>query len=197
MKTCNKSLGQVLFTMLLLFIKTSPNFAQPPLFDVGDKNLNLTIGMGTPWVLFNDYRTALPPVSVSFDYGFRDDIGPGVISLGGIIGATTYKDVLAAYGWLYDYGYKSTTLIMALRSTYHYQIVDKLDTYGGVHVGMRVEKWKAYGNFPPDYKSRNIDFRPIINLFGGAKYYFTDDLGVMLELGYGIAFINAGICLKL
>jgi len=31
----------------------------------------------------------------------------------------------------------------------------------------------------------------------GAKYYFADNLCVLVELGYGTAFIKAGIGLKL
>jgi hypothetical protein len=190
--------GLVLSSALILFLTTEEIHAQPQPFDKGDKNLNISIGMGTPWVLFNDYKTVLPPITASFDYGFRDDIGPGVLSLGGVIGATTYKDVGTIYtNWQYEYGYKSTTAIVALRSTYHYQIVNKIDTYGGIHLGMRVEKWSQYGNFPPYQESRDINFRPVFNIFGGAKYFFTDKIAAMLELGYGIAFINAGICLKL
>jgi hypothetical protein len=195
MKNYNRLYGIAMLTLLISWVSLTIVNAQH--FDKGDKNLNITIGMGTPWVLYNDYKTVLPPVSGSFDYGFRDDLGPGVLSIGGMIGATTYKDARTAYNWQYEYGYKSTTLILALRSTYHYKIVDKLDTYGGVHLGMRIEKWKPYGDFPPIYETRNTDYWPVFNLFGGAKYFFTDKIAVMLELGYGIAFINAGICLKL
>jgi hypothetical protein len=191
----NKSFGAAIIALLLCSINLTNLNAQP--FDVGDKNLNLTIGFGTPWVLYNDYSTALPPITASFDYGFRDDIGPGVLSIGGIVGATTYKDQILNSGWIYEYGYKSTTFIMALRSTYHYQLVNKLDTYGGVHLGLRIERWREYGNSPPVFESRDIDYLPVFSLFGGARYYFTDQIAAMLELGYSIAFINVGICYKL
>ena len=181
------------FALLFSSIILLPVHGQP--FDVGNKNLNMTIGMGTPWVLYNDYKTVLPPVTASFDYGIRDDIGPGILSIGGVMAATTYKDSKTTPD---DYGYKSTTLIMALRSTYHYQLVNKLDTYGGIHLGMRMEMWKEYGDFPPAYETMDdLRLRPMMSLFGGAKYYFTDNIAAMLELGFSIAFINAGICIKL
>ena len=32
--------------------------------------------------------------------------------------------------------------------------------------------------------------------FLGGRYYFTDNLAGLLELGYGIAYLNVGIALK-
>ena len=167
-------------------------------FNVGDKHLNFTIGFGSPWVLYNDYRTVLPPVAVSFDYGFRDDLGPGVIGIGVLAAATTYKNRVIDYGWLNEYGWKSTTLIAAARATYHYQLINALDTYGGFHLGVRFESWREYGDFPV-YERRNIgaSYHPVFNLFAGAKYSFSDDLFIMAEVGLGISIINVGLGLKL
>ncbi len=168
------------------------------LFKVGNKDLNLMIGMGTPWVLINDYRTILPPFTASLDYGFRDDIGPGVLSLGGMVALTTYRDIRTAITWVDDYGYKSTTGIVALRSTYHYELIRKLDTYGGMHLGMRAERWVEYGNFPHGAELRDgFDMHPVVSLFAGAKYYINDKFAAMAEIGYSIAFVNLGVCIKL
>jgi len=181
-----------------LILSLSTGHVKGQLFNVGDKDLNFTVGYGTYEVLKNGYRTMLPPIAVSFDLGFRDDLGPGVLSIGGIVGATTYKNELSDYGWIYDYGWKSTTLIGALRGTYHYQLIDVLDTYGGVHIGLRYESWREYGSAPPyDMRVFDATLRPVINLFAGAKYYFSDNLFILGELGYGIAFINVGLGIKM
>jgi hypothetical protein len=196
MKKNNEKYYLAVIALLLFSVKFTTVDAKT--FDVGDKDLNMTIGVGSPWVLYHhNYTVRLPLVAASFDYGFRDDIGPGVISLGGIVAATTYKNPSAYIGLPDEYGYKSTTLIGAVRSTYHYKLVDKLDTYGGVHLGVRVERWKEYGNIPVLFDPGDINFRPVFNVFCGAKYYFTPQIAAMLELGYSIAFVNAGICIRL
>ena len=172
--------------------------ARGQLFEVGDKDLNFTIGYGTPWVIRHDYRTMLPPITVSFDLGFRDDLGPGILSIGGLVGATTYRNIIVDPDWNPEYGKKSTTLIGAIRSTYHYQFLDKLDTYGGVHLGLRYESWREYGSTPADYvMDIDITIRPIFNLFVGAKYYFSDNIFALGEIGYSIAFINIGVGIRL
>ena len=158
-----------LFVVCALAFTFPIHKANGQLFHVGDKDLNFTIGYGTPWVFYHDYRTMLPPIAVSLDVGFRDDLGPGVLSIGGLIAATTYKDAVINPSWIHEYGEKSTTLIGALRGTYHYQFFDELDTYGGVHMGIRYESWRDYGTTPADYvRDFNIQIRPIFNLFVGA-----------------------------
>ena len=84
-----------------------------------------------------------------------------------------------------------------MRGTYHYQVVDALDTYGGVHIGLRYESWREYGTLSPDVAKPEATLRPLINLFAGAKFYFSDNLFIMGEIGYGIAFINVGLGLKM
>ncbi len=195
MKKQKKTVKIVLLTALFISLGYAQINGQ--IFKVGDKDLNLTIGVGTPWVLKNHYHTVLPPVAVSLDYGFRDDLGPGVLSIGGMAGATTYRDSRTSIGWHNDYGYKSTTAIVALRGTYHYEFIKKLDTYGGVHIGMRFESWNQYGDFPLVYEPQDFGVYPVFSLFAGAKYYFNEQIAAMVEVGFSIAFINAGICVKL
>jgi hypothetical protein len=178
MKKHSHFLPLVLLILVILFITHGTSKA--------------TIGFGSPWVYLNSYHTVLPPVALSFDYGFRDDIGPGILSIGGMLGATTYRDRASSF----TYGYKSTTAIIALRGTYHYQFIDQLDTYAGVHLGLRFESWKEYGIIVL-VEPRDFNVRPVFNLFAGAKYYVTDQIALMLELGYSIAFINAGVCIRL
>jgi hypothetical protein len=187
----------VLIVFICFSVFVSLPHANGQYFDTGDKDLNITVGIGSPWVLYNDYRTILPPIVTSFDYGFRDDIGPGVISVGGLLAFTTYKDPRAGTDGPDEYGYKSTTVILAARSTYHYQFFEKFDTYAGMHMGLRIEDWKEYGDFPPINDKENSELHFLFNVYGGAKYYFTDKLAAMLEMGFSIAFINAGICIRL
>jgi len=50
--------------------------------------------------------------------------------------------------------------------------------------------------------SGSFDYGPIAGsgiakaFYIGGRYYFTDNLAGMIELGYGIAYLNIGIALK-
>ena len=195
----HKFFSLLLISVLLIII--SPEIAKGQPFKVGDKDLNFSIGLGTPWILFNNnVRTQLPFITASLDLGLRDDLGPGVLSIGGIVGATTYENKIYDYVWLHDYGWKGTSLIGALRSTYHYKFIDALDTYGGIHLGLQFESWKEFGEIPNNYTEvYDTALRPVINLFAGAKYHFSDNLFVLgeLDLGYRFSLINVGLGLKL
>ncbi|MBA7565651.1 hypothetical protein ES708_07336 [subsurface metagenome] len=133
----------------------------------------------------------LPLISFAGDYALRDDWGPGVFGIGGLIGVNTVKSKYTG-----DWGYKYTNFHIVPRATYHYQWVDKLDTYAGVATGITIRSGNEYGdwayNIPDD---SGVDF--VITAFAGAKYYLTDNLSVMSEIYiYDLATFNIGIGLK-
>ena len=191
----------LLFLIPGLLMSMSPVTAKGQSFKAGDKDLNFCVGFGTPWILINEnIRTQLPFVTASLDIGIRDDLGPGVLSIGGIVGATTYENAEPDFAWVYDYGWKGTSLIGALRSTYHYQFIDALDTYGGIHVGLRVESWLKYGEVPDYYTgNKETNLQPVFNIFAGAKYHFSDNLFVLgeVDMGYRFPLISVGLGIKL
>ena len=191
-----KKLRVKLYSMILLLalivcpaIKT-----QSQEFEVGDKLINAGLGIGATWYSGTGYKTTLPPVFVSADVGFKDDIGPGVLGIGGYLGFSSYKWEAT---WLNDtYGWKSTSIIIGARGTYHMDWVDNLDTYGGLLLGVRIESDKSYGTWFGDYSS-TAGSGLAYSFFVGGRYFITDNFGVMAELGYGIAYLSLGISLKL
>ena len=46
-------------------------------------------------------------------------------------------------------------------------------------------------------KLKEIEEKDAYSWFVGARYYFTDKLAGMAELGYGITYLNLGVSLKL
>ena len=87
-------------------------------------------------------------------------------------------------------------MVVAARATYHYQFVDKLDTYGGAMLGIRHLSSKYTGSSILNYTSSSST-SVITPVFVGAKYYFTPNFSVMTELGWEVAWLNLGVCLKL
>ncbi len=184
--------------LVVLFLLCTPSFQlKSQSFSAGDKDLNLGIGFGATWYHGIGFSTTLPPVSVSLDYGFRDDIGPGVLSIGGLIGIASYKSRYFLTGY-YDYGYKYTSIVGAARGTYHYEIIEDFDTYGAVMLGLRLNQGKLYGEtqyFNVDEKDSNTDL--VFSLLVGGKYYFTEKIAVFGEVGYSIAWFTVGLTTKL
>lgn len=154
-------------------------------FNKGDKVLNLGIGFGNALHTGSYYSSVLPPVSASFEVGIINHVfdDKSSIGVGGYIGYASSKYKFSSYD------YRLSDLILSSKGAFHYQLVDKLDTYAGLLVGFRF----GYDNDPDyDYSTSNL----IGAGFIGARYYFTDNFAVMSELGYGIAYLNLGIAYK-
>lgn len=167
--------------------------AQESLFNKGDKALNLSIGLGTG-ALYSSGTSSMLPVSASFEVGIVDGIADvGSVGIGGYIGYTAYK---VDYSWFGgNYGWKYSNTIIGARGTFHYPFIEKLDTYGGLILGYNIVSAKEYGDFAnawPDATSSYAVFSPFV----GGKYYFSENFAGLVELGYGIAYLNVGVAFK-
>ncbi|GHT69274.1 hypothetical protein AGMMS50239_35770 [Bacteroidia bacterium] len=168
--------------------------ANAQLFSKGDKVINL--GIGVPSYLGGSgYETKIPLVSGSFDYGLLDGLleGKASIGVGGYLGYTSNRFNIKYTGG--NYGYDFSYLIIGPRASFHYNPIDKLDTYGGLLLGYNIVSSSTYGRadqyVKPDNESR---FTPA--LYVGARYYFVDNIAVFAEVGYGISLIEVGISFK-
>ena len=178
---------------LLLMFSFSNAFAVNDVFAKGDKTVNFQLGFGNTWYLGSYYHGSMPQISFSGDYGLRDDWGPGVFGVGAFIGYHAYK--YNYYG--VDYGWKYTTLSIAGRATYHYQFIDKLDTYAGVMLGLNFNRSKWYGTNNTYNYSADAGASALTTVFAGVRYYVTKNFSVMSELClYDVALFNIGVSLK-
>ncbi len=179
-----------LLLLVILSIHLSGN-TQP--FVTGDKVINVGLGIGSTLYSGVGYKTVFPPLSASFEYGVTE-LGPGILGIGGYLGFSSYKwdDTFggSTYGWKY-----SSTIIGA-RGNYHYNFAEKLDTYAGLMLGFNVINSKATGDWPSGYDFTANSSAFIWSLYIGGRYYFSDSFAAMLELGYGIAWLNIGVAFK-
>jgi len=164
-------------------------------FSLSDKVVTPGIGLGSTLYSGTGYTTSIPPISVSFEKGFKDDIGPGIIGIGGYLGFTGSKYEMSLLGSTYGYNY--TSIIIGARGYYHYDLVDNIDTYGGLMIGYNIVSAKQTGNWPAGFNANATASGIGYSLFLGARYYFTDNIGAMAELGYGISYLTLGISYKL
>jgi hypothetical protein len=147
------------------------------IFRKGAQRLNAGIGIGSGI-----------PVEVSYERSIMDGLikktGNGAIGVGAY--GSWYNNSVG--DWSYNY------YVLGARGAFHYQFVDKLDTYAGLMLGYNVatSKWAGDGEAYGTASGSTFAFSSFI----GARYFFKPSLGVYAEAGYGVAFLSGGITLK-
>lgn len=187
------AMKRISLVILLTLAFTTTSFAQKNTFYKDDKIVNFGLGIGNA-IYESGYTNKIPPISASFEIGIIDNLfdSKSSIGVGGYAGFTGAKYEWHSNG--YKYGYKYKSYIFGPRGYFHYQLVDNLDTYAGVMVGYNIVTSKKYGNFQgdPDALESSVAWSSFI----GARYYFSNNLSAMAELGYGVAYLNIGIAMK-
>ena len=161
-------------------------------FTKGDKILNLGIGFGSTLYTGSSYTSKVPPISASFEVGVKDKLfdDKSSLGIGGYLGYTGAK-------WEYDnWGWKYSSIILGVRGVLHYKLIDKFDTYTGIMLGYNIVSSKEFGTaaFGYDYSSSTSGLA--YSWFVGGRYFFSPKFAAMVELGYGIAYLNLGVALK-
>lgn len=152
----------------------------------------LNAGLGIGSTLTGD--ATLPPVTVSYEVGWPAD-SPDFfkkMSIGGLVGLS-----LTEYDYFYG-TFNYTHIIVGARGSYHFYNKDKFDAYGGVMLGYNIisssyESKSGYDDYDYAAASSGITY----SAFLGARYFFTDKFGAFAELGYGIAYLNFGLTMKM
>lgn len=183
---------KLLLSLLVVVFSLTQLLAQESTFKQGDKVLNLGIGIGTTLYTGSYYKGSVPPISASFEYGIMDGIlKKGSIGVGGYLGYSSYK-------WEYqDWGWKYSNFVIGARGNFHYQLVNKLDTYTGVFLGYNIATSKEFGTAVVGYDYSASSGGVVGAWYVGARYYFSNNFAAMLELGYGITYLNFGIAIKI
>ena len=161
-------------------------------FVKGQKVLNLGLGIGSTLYSGSYYTGKIPPVSASFEVGIKDELfdSKSSLGIGGYVGYTAAK-------WEYEnWGWKYSSFILGARGVLHYQLIDRLDTYTGLMLGYNIVSSKEFGTVVDGYDYSYSTSGFVYSYFVGGRYFFSDRLAGMLELGYGIAYLNLGVSVK-
>ena len=207
----------IIASFMLLFAVAG--FAQENTFNKGDKVLNLGVGIGSTLYSGGYYKSAIPPISASFELGVKDNLfdEKSSLGIGAYLGYTSAKWEFSypEYAYTYNsglnmpsrvaastssssstYGWNYSSMILGVRGALHYQLVSKLDTYTGILLGYNIVSAKAFGTMG-DYSYTAASSGIAWSWYLGGRYYFTDKFAAMAELGYGIAYLNLVVALKL
>lgn len=126
------------------------------------------------------------PIHLGYEHLITDEIGLGLA-----VNYTSYKDT----GYLNDY--KWTFIYGGIKGNYHFNELLQLDSAFDVYGGLTLGYWKA--TLKNDDIISHTDYGNSVFFTGqlGARYFFKDNLSVLLEAGGGnISGLTAGISLK-
>jgi hypothetical protein len=167
--------------------------AQEPAIDLGNKFLNLGLGIGSVRYSGTGYSGTIPPLSISYENIIRDEIlEKGFIGVGAYLGFSSYKWDY----WFGDWGYRYTTVIPGARASFHYPVIDKLDSYTGLMLGYQIVSAREVGTVTPGlYRASSSGF--MWSWYAGGRYFLTDKFILMGEIGYGITYLNIGVALNI
>ncbi|MEN8202270.1 MAG: hypothetical protein ABFS28_06720 [Bacteroidota bacterium] len=169
--------------------------AQESEFNLGDKVISLGIGIGNTLYSGTYYSSGVPPVSFSYEQAIRDEIlEKGVIGIVGSIGYNSYK-YRYTYS-TYNYGWNYSNIVIAAGGTFHYPLLDKLDTYAALLLGYNIATVQEYGTIPgDDFSSSSGGF--LFGAYVGGRYYFNEKFAAFAQVGYGIAYLTIGVSIRL
>ena len=157
------------------------------LFSKGESALNIGIGIGHS---YGGYGVTIPPLSVAYDYSVVSNLingNNGAITLGAY-GAYTSTSI--RYDGLGSHSASHT--VIGARGMFHYQFAPKLDTYAGLMLGYHIASYSSNVN-SYGLSASGFDLGVIL----GARYFFTDRVGMFTELGYSIPYWNLGVTFRL
>ena len=158
-------------------------------FKTGDNVLSLGLGLGSA-IGSSGYSSQSPGISLQYEHGQWDVGGPGVISLGGYLGFKSFK-----YEYPPFYSEKWNYTVIGIRSAYHFSMVevDHLDLYGGLMLSYNILSTSRTVNDPLYNNFAETSASGLwLSLYFGGRYYFSDNVGAFLELGYGISYLSIG-----
>lgn len=95
------------------------------------------------------------------------------------------------------YGYKHKFSQVCLRPAFHVPLgMAKLDPYAGLLIGYNTVKATPFGTY--NYVQEPLKGGMAWGIHGGANFYFTENIGVFVEGGYGkwLPMVNFGLAVK-
>src|SRR4030042_3278769 len=97
------TMKKIFALLVVAFLTLAQLSAQDPSFEKGDKVLNIGIGLGSTLYSGSYYKSAVPPVSASLEFGVVDNIlEKGAIGVGPYFGYSSYKYEYSGWGWKYS-----------------------------------------------------------------------------------------------
>jgi len=143
---------------------------------------------------------AFGPAGIRMEYMMADKFGLGVDFIYNSVAINSEIDSISNGAVVQSY--PITTFArrfrIQLRGNYHFVNDDNFDAYVGFGAGTNTRSFGANTDFP-NYEQETITgaLLPVSFRFAlGSRYYFTDNIGLNVELGIGGPVVSGGLSIK-
>jgi len=147
-----------------------------------------------------DKSTSVGPMGLRVEYMVADNFGIGIDFIYNSTNITGTIDSLLSDNTHQTYSYKlfSQRYRPQIRMNYHFVANEALDVYTGIGVGANIRNIGIKTDYPNyDNISAIASLSPVsLRLALGMRYYFTENIGLNLELGLGGPFMSGGLSIK-
>lgn len=201
---------KVLSIILAGFICMNTATAQDRAMSQGKSSVNVFYGVnlltsfykGLASSTASDVKvTGVGPVGIMYEYMVTDGVGLGAeVSYAST--TLSYKEQDTDYSTgvvsTYDWKVKFATTRAFFRANFHFTKSEKFDAYALIAAGYRGSSFTIETNHPggaDDFKVGNFvpfGFKPGV----GFRYFFTDNVGINLELAIGTPAMGGGLSFK-
>ncbi len=166
-----------------------PNFGKKLADGVNTASSAITIG-------------GIGPAGVRLEYMLADNFGLGIDFIYNSTNLNFTVDSLNADNSVFrTYDVKSSMqrVRVMLRANYHFVQTDVMDAYVGFGAGTNNRIWGAKTDFPNyDDQNLNATVLPVsARIALGTRFYFTQNIGLNVELGIGGPLISGGLSIKI
>ncbi|MGE0567803.1 MAG: hypothetical protein AB7O73_07630 [Bacteroidia bacterium] len=173
-------------------------------YEKGETDVNIGLGfVNNGYYYGQGYHRASLPIAFSLDHGVTENISIGGYFAWSRVVYKYYGKWNNGNGW-YDYTdtYSWSYYVLGVRAAYHLGPlleVENFDLYPGIAAGYNLAKYKRTTTDPNSSRTFTIEdrSRPFLGVYVGARYLFTDNLGVFGEFGYGLSYATIGLNIKL
>ena len=199
-----KKFTTAILTGLLMTALSFSSNAQA--FESGASYISAGYGVGTGtaslfsvWTTETNAKTkAFGPIYFKYGYGVSDKVEFG-LNVAYASNSLTYDNGLT--GSSFNEIEISRTTWSALASLkLHFGDSDKFDPYWNVGLGYRTAKWTTEES-NPDAATTTFTFKSLVPIgfetTFGARYLFSDNIGIYAELGIAKSYFQGGLTVKL
>jgi len=145
--------------------------------------------------------TGIGPAGLRAEYMVADNFGIGIDFIYNSFNLKGTADSLNTDGSVYK-SYDVKTFAqryrLHLRMNYHFVSTDAVDAYVGFGIGTNTRRFGVTTDYP-NYEDASVTGAIIpvsARLALGMRYYFTDNIGLNVELGIGGPVISGGVSIK-
>ena len=185
-----------LFCLAFAFAALISFPASGQVFNRGDNLVAAGISCGSGMGNF-DANSSSPGYSITYELGYSNLDGPGVLGLGAYLGHKSFTNTGTMGNSPYSQEWSYT--VIGFRANYHYQglkSLSKLDPYGGLMVSYNAVEYTF--SSPDGIVDPSGDYNGNLglSLYAGGRWFFTKNFAAFAEVGFGVSNLTVGACYK-